>query len=287
MTQSEGLPLIFDIRRFALDDGPGIRTTVFLKGCPLACRWCHNPESIRTGREISFQPDLCIRCGECESACPEGAIRPDLPTRIVKDRCSLCGMCADACPSTALKVMGRHVEAGELVALLLRDRILFDTSGGGVTFSGGEPTLHLPYVARACRELRKEGVHIAIQTSGMFDLDAFERELLPLLDLIFYDLKLMDSVAHKQFTGSGNERIVHNFSALSRHSRWKIIPRTPLVPGITDTEANLEALSRFLRALGHDRHVLLPYNSGGVSKRHLVGSGPRRPGTPGEGEPSG
>lgn len=287
MTQSEGLPLIFDIRRFALDDGPGIRTAVFLKGCPLACCWCHNPESIRVDREISFQPDLCIQCGECEAACPEGAIRRDMPVRIARDRCSLCGLCVDACPSTALKVMGRHVEPGELVGLVLRDRILFETSGGGVTFSGGEPSLHLPYLAGVCRELKKEGVHIAIQTSGMFDLDAFEKELLPLLDLIFYDLKLMDSVAHKEFTGSGNERILHNFSALSRHSQRKIIPRTPLVPGITATKENLEDLSRFLRALGHDRHVLLPFNSGGASKRHFVGKDPQSPVIPGEGELNG
>lgn len=280
MIQSDALPLIFDIRRFALDDGPGIRTTVFLKGCPLACCWCHNPESIRIGREISFQPDLCIECGECELVCPEGAIRRDMHMRIARDRCSLCGMCAEACPSTALKVMGRHAEAGELVELLLRDRVLFDTSGGGVTFSGGEPTLHLPYLVRVCRELKKKGVHIVIQTSGMFDLDAFERELLPSLDLIFFDLKLMDSLAHGQFTGLGNERIVHNFSALSRHSRRKIIPRTPLVPGITDTGENLEALAQFLRALGHDRHVLLPFNSGGASKRHFVGSDPQDAGDP-------
>ena len=277
MTRPEGLPLVFDIRRFALDDGPGIRTTVFMKGCPLACRWCHNPESIRSGKEIAFHPDLCVRCGECEAVCPEGAIGRDLPMRIARDRCSLCEACVDACPSTALKVIGKHLEAGELVELLLRDRVLFETSGGGVTFSGGEPTLHLRYVAQVSRELKKQDIHIAIQTSGMFHLLDFEKELLPVVDLIFYDLKIMDPEVHRHYTGSRNERILRNFSALSKNNRRKIIPRTPLVPGVTATEENLEALSRFLRKLGYDRHVLLPYHSAGASKGYSIGSDPRVP----------
>jgi pyruvate formate lyase activating enzyme len=287
VSDEEGFPLIFNIHRFALDDGPGIRTTVFMKGCPLACRWCHNPESIRPGKEIAFERERCIRCGECETVCPEDAIDSASPGRIVRARCTACGMCADVCPTTALKLVGQHYPVDELVELLLRDVFLYQTSQGGVTFSGGEPTLHMDYVARVMGELKRHDIHLVLQTSGMFDLRDFREKLLPHLDLIHYDLKLMDPPLHRRYTGRSNSRILRNFAALSRQEKVRIIARTPLVPGVTATEANLTAIDAFLRGLGVTEHLLLPYNSGGASKGISLGRRPPRLLTRGQGTQSG
>ncbi len=271
MTESAVKPLIFDIRHFALDDGPGIRTTVFFKGCPLSCVWCHNPESISLQREITFNHALCISCADCEKVCPENAARMNHAGRIVRERCIACGVCAEKCPSTAIKIAGEYYSVNELVEELMKDRIFYKTSNGGVTFSGGEPALHADYLGDVMRDLKRYGVHIAIQTSGMFDIKEFREKVLPYTDLIFYDVKLFDSQRHREYTGAGNERILDNLISLARDRKAIIIPRTPLIPGITATEENLLQIAGFIKEAGCTRYELLPYNPGGIAKREAAG----------------
>jgi pyruvate formate lyase activating enzyme len=264
-------PLIFDIHHFALDDGPGIRTTVFMKGCPLSCLWCHNPESIKSGREIAFYPPLCIHCGDCKTVCPEGAISLEHAGRIIRDRCTACGDCAEVCPTTALKMVGKYYSVSDLIEILLSDHIFYETSQGGVTFSGGEPTLYMDYVGEVMKELKANNVHIAIETSGMFNLDEFKTKLLPYMNLIFYDIKLYDPRKHEQYTGKSNKQILSNLTDLAKEPNVRIIPRLPLVPKMTATTDNLTQIARFLKSAGMTAYKFLPYNPGGIAKRIAIG----------------
>ncbi len=271
MSNEERRPLIFNIHHFALDDGPGIRTTVFFKGCPLSCFWCHNPESVSSSREIAFYPKLCIQCGDCMKVCSEDAIQLDTTERILREKCSLCGECAEICPARALRIIGAYYSAGELIEILMKDRIFYETSNGGVTFSGGEPALYADYAEDVMKELKKNHIHIAIQTSGMFDMFEFQAKLLPYIDLIYYDIKLFDNEVHRKYAGSGNSRILENFIYLIKLSNAEIIPRVPLVPGITATQENLSHIADFLSNAGCLTYELLSYNSGGIEKRRSLG----------------
>ncbi len=269
------MPLIFDIRHFALDDGPGIRSTVFMKGCPLSCAWCHNPESISPAAEIAFYEDRCIGCGSCREVCPEGAIsmRPE-GGRVIRDKCTACGACCEECPSTALSAIGSYYHIDLLVETLLKERIFYETSGGGVTFSGGEPTLSMDYVGTVMQRLKEEGVHVAIQTSGMFNLEEFNEKLLPYIDLIFFDLKLIDSDRHREFTGRDNSLILETFTYLAENAPVPVVPRIPLIPGITATRQNLADIADFLKNTGCLTATLLPYNPGGIPKARALGRTP-------------
>lgn len=271
MTAYNRRPLISNIHRFTLDDGPGIRTTVFLKGCPLSCIWCHNPESIKAGREIGFHLRSCIKCGDCGAACRDNAIDLNFSERVIRDRCTACGICADACPAKSLYTIGTYYPVDDLVKMLLNDRILYETSRGGVTFSGGEPMLYMDYVGETMKALKEEGVHIVIQTCGMFDLEEFIEKILPYTDLIYYDIKFIDDEEHRRRTGKGNPRILANFMELRKDRDVRIIPRIPLVPGITATEWNIRQIADFLMDAGCDAWELLPYNPGGISKRIAIG----------------
>ncbi|MBW2644875.1 MAG: glycyl-radical enzyme activating protein [Deltaproteobacteria bacterium] len=285
MSKDEKLPLIFDIHHFALDDGPGIRTTVFLKGCPLSCLWCHNPESMKSSPEIAFYSQLCIEsveklpvfqssrinCGDCKAVCPEDAISFEKTGSIIRDRCTACGKCAEECPTTALKIVGKYYSVSDLIEILLSDHIFYETSKGGVTFSGGEPTLYMDYVGEVMKGLKAKNIHIAIETSGMFNLAEFKTKLLPYIDLIFYDLKLYDPHKHEEYTGKSNKQILSNLADLVKESSVRIIPRLPLVPKITATTDNLTQIARFLKGAGITTCELLPYNPGGIAKRMAIG----------------
>lgn len=264
-------PFVSAIRRFALDDGPGIRTTVFFKGCPLACIWCHNPECMRPSNEIAFHPDLCIECGHCAAACKAGAIRLDSPERVVREACTVCGDCVEACPATALTLVGTAYPVDTLLRLLLRDRLFFEASRGGVTLSGGEPTLHMDYLAGLLCRLKESGIHTAVQTCGLFDLAAFVGRLLPHIDLLFFDIKLLDSAEHRKYTGAPNTVILENFRRLTLLARERLVPRVPLIPGITATARNLRGIAAWLDALGYQDCDVLAYNPGCIARRQALG----------------
>lgn len=241
---------VLDVQRLSTGDGPGIRTTVFLKGCSLACAWCHNPESIRARPEVVWHRDLCLDCRDCLGACPEGLRRFD-ETGSVADRarCRGCGACAEACPAAALELLGRSVGLDELVRELLRDRPYFETSGGGVTVSGGEPALQAGFVGALLDRLGEAGVPTALDTCGQ----AGAPELLELAgraDLVLFDLKHVDSARHRELTGHGNERILANLASLRDQILARGAPelwvRTPLVPGATATEDNVRGLGALI-----------------------------------------
>jgi pyruvate formate lyase activating enzyme len=246
--------LVFNIQRFSLHDGPGVRTTVFMKGCPLACAWCHNPES--QDPRIAFvrmrhRCMTCGRCGEDELADPVVRIRGEGDV--------------EACPTGALQAVGREVEAAALVDDVLRDRIFFDDSGGGVTFSGGEPLQQAAFVIDAMRRLQAEGVHTALDTCG-FARWADLREAAACADLVLYDVKLMDDARHTAATGASNRAILRNLEDLAgEHPAVRI--RIPVIPGVNDDDANMDAAAAFVAGLPGSRPVdLLPFHAAGEAK---------------------
>lgn len=269
-------PLILEIRGNSLDDGPGIRSVVFFKGCPLSCVWCHNPESKNPAAELSFDPKECVACDACVAACGEKALSRKHAGFIDRRRCTRCHACADVCPSGALSRVGRAMEVDEVIETVLRDRPFFETSGGGVTLSGGEPTLFMDFTAALLAKLRKHRVGTLLETCGLFNGEEFERLLLPHLDAVYFDIKLIDEAAHRKYCGVSNDPILANFEQLARLSRRRgpaLLPRTPLVPGITDTEANLRGIASYLAGLGERRVSLLQYNPMWHEKSVKIGAG--------------
>jgi len=264
-------PLILDIKRHVLEDGPGIRTTVFFKGCNLHCPWCHNPDAIDPTPEIAFYPRDCIGCGDCVEVCPTGACRLEDQVLIDREVCSRCGDCAGVCPSQALRLLGRHYEVDELLGIILRDRMFYAVSGGGVTLSGGEPTLFLDYCSAILGHLKELGLHTALQTNGMFVWSEFREQLLPLADLVMIDLKVADAEMHREYTGQDHALVWTNLESLLREKPRAALPRIPLIPGFTATPENLEALSRRLRELGVRKCALLPYNPTWFHKAASIG----------------
>jgi pyruvate formate lyase activating enzyme len=250
---------VFNLQRFSLQDGPGLRTTVFMKGCPLSCLWCHNPESQAARPEILRLENRCMACGRCSEA--------DLAGR--SGRVMAEGD-LEACPTGALQQVGQPLEAAALVRQLLRDRVFFDESAGGVTFSGGEPLMQAPFLVEALDRLRAEGVHTALDTCGFAPWSAL-REAAGLASLVLYDLKLMDDARHRAATGQSNRIILDNLEALCG-IHGQIWIRVPVIPGCNDDEANLEAAARFLAPLAGIRQVdLLPYHRTGAAKFARMG----------------
>ncbi|MHA1732719.1 MAG: glycyl-radical enzyme activating protein [Promethearchaeota archaeon] len=271
-------PLVLEVRGNSLDDGPGIRTVVFFKGCPLDCAWCHNPESKQVGPELAYDRLECVGCHGCVGACGEGAIDPGNEFFVDRDACNLCLACVDVCPSGALSVVGRSMTVDEIVEVVESDRVFFENSGGGVTLSGGEATLFLQFCGELARELHSRGVEVLLETCGQFDLGEFLEHVYPYLSEIYYDLKLVDPAAHRVACGVSNERILANFEALVAKAKSGGVPllaRVPLVPGITTTPENLDGIAALLKALGVGRVALLEYNPTWLEKAWKVGVTPR------------
>lgn len=264
--------LIGDIGRHAVHDGPGIRTTIFFKGCPLHCPWCHNPEFISGKPEVAFYPEHCIGCGDCLAACPQGAITcADSGARLNRRLCTGCGLCAESCPALALRQVGRwHTVAG-LAEIILRDRFFYETSGGGVTLSGGEPTRQLDFVGPLLQRLKREGLHTAIQTCGQFSWDDFAHAALDLLDLIYFDLKFFDPAQHARWLGHGNALILKNLQRLIQVRADDVVVRIPLIPGYTAVAENIAPLAEQVEELGVRRIALLPYHPWGIAKAEKIG----------------
>jgi pyruvate formate lyase activating enzyme len=257
---------IFDVKRYALHDGPGIRTTVFLKGCTLSCRWCHNPESWRPEVEHSFRAGRCTSCGRCVDACPQGAIgNSDRPGGVDPARCTLCGRCVEVCRGGARELVGRVVTVAELLAEIERDVAFFDESGGGATFSGGEPLMQADFMLAVLRECRRREIHTALDTTLHAPWEVID-QLRPWVDLFLCDVKQLDPAVHEQFTGVSNELILGNLRRLAGLG-GEIIIRVPLVPGVNDDEDSIMALSRFVAELGGLRRIdLLPYHAAAKGK---------------------
>lgn len=267
-------PLILEIKGNSLDDGPGIRSVVFFKGCPLSCVWCHNPESKNPQQEISFDANKCIGCNTCIDSCVHGALSRDNRYFIDRDKCTLCMACVDACPSGALDRVGKVMSVDEIVNKCLRDKPFFNTSGGGVTLSGGEPTLFMEFTHNLLKNFKKQGISTLVETCGQFNMDRFERLILPYTDLIYMDIKIFDPDMHKRYCGVNNQLILENFirlNELSQKNGFSILPRTPLIPGITDTETNIRAIADFLKAQGVKHSALLTYNPLWHEKNDKIG----------------
>lgn len=235
----------FNVQQFSTEDGPGIRTTVFMKGCPLRCAWCHNPEGLRPNPDLVWYDARCIGARDCLRVCPENALELTSDgMRIDRQRCTVCGLCAQACPAGALEVIGVRWTPDELMAELLKDAVFYETSGGGVTFSGGEPMMQVDFLAEVLPRCHEAGVHVALDTCGLAPWERYER-VMPSVGLILLDIKLMDSVQHQQATGVDNALILANARRMAERGKPMWI-RTPIIPGYTDKVENIRAIGRFI-----------------------------------------
>ena len=262
---------IFEIQRFSVHDGPGIRTTVFLKGCPLRCLWCHNPEGTHPGESLAFSSSRCIGCGACFRACPRGAHRIENERHVIdRDRCVVCGSCADECHAGALERVGRDSPIAEILDEVKRDRVFYETSGGGLTISGGEPLFQIDFTEALLRAAKMENLHCCIETCGHAEWTAFER-LLGWVDLFLFDVKETDPIRHRQYTGVDNGRILANLRKL--HERGAVIRlRCPIVPGYNDRPDHFESIARIALSLPRlDGVELMAYHPLGESKIERFG----------------
>ncbi|MFC1516689.1 glycyl-radical enzyme activating protein [Thermodesulfobacteriota bacterium] len=258
--EMSNLPLIVDIKRHSLVDGPGIRSVVFFKGCSLRCIFCHNPECQDPRQEIAFYPGTCIHCDECVETCESEAIDNQAGGRIIREKCNMCGKCVDACPTSSIRLIGKRRSVDDIFEELLCDQSFYRHSGGGVTLSGGECTLWPDFLEPLLIKLKEKEIHLLLETSGYFNFESFRRKILPYLDVVYFDLKLIDDNDHMRITGKSNARILDNFQRFIKLQRVEVLPRTPIIPGITDTKKNLTAIVDFLCDAGAEKMSLLPYN---------------------------
>jgi len=261
---SETTGIVFDIQRYSLADGPGIRTTIFFKGCNLNCKWCQNPESLKPEPEIAFRSDKCINCNECYKTCTRNAIITGSTYRINHNECNKCGDCIDACPTKALFIIGKQYTVEELFAETERDSVFYEESSGGVTLSGGEATMQFDFIHAFLKKCKNAGLNTAIETNGLTTRKNLQT-LLPYIDTIFFDLKIISQDEHSGQVGSQNKIILKNARFLAE-SNAKVIFRVPLVHDITDTETNIQSISEFLNDLNIDEIELCPYQNSWENK---------------------
>lgn len=260
--------LISNIQGYSIHDGPGIRTTVFVMGCPLRCKWCANPENLEARRRVGFIRQLCRECEACSMSCPKGAIIPD-DNRIIRELCVDCGICTQVCDTGALLVYGKSMSAGEVFDQVRKDKMFYSSSGGGVTVSGGEPLLYPAFLRELFTLCREDGIPCCIESCVSVPRESLDA-VLPLLDCLFVDLKLIDPQKHKEYTGSDNAAILANARHLAElHAPVRF--RQPLIPGITDTDSNLADTAAFLQEIGIPELELMPYHRAGSSKYAALG----------------
>lgn len=267
-------PYILEIKGNSLDDGPGIRTTIFFKGCPLNCIWCHNPESKRVTQELSWDRKTCIGDFGCLKVCENGALGQQNPIFVDRTKCKLCYKCADFCPAKALTRVGMDMEIENLVNKAASDIPFYKVSGGGVTLSGGEATMFSEWVGELSKALHEKEIDILLETCGYFDYEKVRKHMLPYMKDIYCDLKIFDRDEHKKYCGVYNDLILENIRKMKEDEEnygFRLLTRTPLIPNITDTEENLNSIADFLKEIGMEKTVILPYNPTWYAKTEKIG----------------
>lgn len=260
---------IFNIQKFCLHDGPGIRTTVFFKGCDLRCKWCSNPESQKMDRQLTFDQEKCSACGKCAEICVRGARKiVDSKCIVNEDICSLCGACVPVCPAEAIKIEGEYVSVEDVMPTIMKDKVYYDHTGGGVTFSGGEPLMQVDFALELAHAIRNEGISLAIETTGAVSSDRF-KAFLPLLDFVYMDFKHYDTARHREGTGIGNEQILENIRIL-RDSGIEFMLRIPVIPGFNDSLEDARRFAAYLKEMDIHRVQLLPFHQFGERKYALI-----------------
>ena len=261
---------VFNIQKFSINDGPGIRTTVFMKGCPLSCKWCHNPESHLVSAEILYDGRKCIGCRACAAVCKMGAHSfTEANHSFDRTACIRCGKCAEACVTHALDVSGKEMSAREVIDAVLRDKIFY-RDGGGMTLSGGEPLMHPDFCTELLSLARENGIHTAIETSGYAPSEVIRR-ITPLVDLFLYDFKITDPDLHKEYTGVSNRRIYENLRLINSLGA-KVVLRCPIIPGVNDTEEHFAGIADIANELSAITEINVePYHPLGKSKSELLG----------------
>ncbi|MGE5631494.1 MAG: trans-4-hydroxy-L-proline dehydratase activase [Caulobacteraceae bacterium] len=262
--------MIFNIQKFSIHDGPGIRTTVFFNGCPLRCLWCHNPESQNTKKEMLYYREKCVLCRTCEAVCPEKAVKLENGRMVTHmDKCVFCGKCVTYCMYETRDIAGKEYTVDEVLKVVLQDRVFYKQSGGGVTVSGGEPLMQIDFVEELLRRLKEEGIHTAVDTCGAVSFDVLER-VAKYTDLFLYDIKLMDDQKHIEYIGVSNKLIIDNLIKLSKmHNNINI--RMPIIEGINADNSHIEKTLGVIKDLNIEKVNLLPYHDFAKHKYYKLG----------------